>query len=389
MAEIIVMIGRDTNEALNIIRDHYSDETKNFDENNLFQYVMDTVLLALLNHEHFQTKLNHLYAGDVDKRLFEFINYVNFTSEIARVNSQLGPNFFIPQVKSMEKNNFLRISSDFNTTHLIFSIHLPVLNTTFYELNEFIPIPIRDENSAFILDLKPTTFFQSKSKIYAIPKNEKNDLCVSQSNLTICNTRLEESIYSPSNCIQNQILFNSNEDCIYKQIEFKNYFIQLSCELVYAFVTKPIKLMKQCGDTREVLYLTESQVISLKTGCMLFKHYDDEQLKAPETTKSMYGPDSQLNIDFSKIPTRKPMPKLPIIDKYNIEQLEIINSLREVHSAIPLARERVDKIELKNPLDEFFGSWNLKEYFMWGLIWLIGIIFAIMNIYFCCQKINK
>lgn len=33
MAEIIDMMGKDTNKALNIIRDHYNNETKSFDEN--------------------------------------------------------------------------------------------------------------------------------------------------------------------------------------------------------------------------------------------------------------------------------------------------------------------------------------------------------------------
>lgn len=59
----------------------------------------------------------------------------------------------------MGKNNFAKISTKFNKTHLILKIKLPVLNKKLFELNQFIPIPIREENSLFILSNKPITYY--------------------------------------------------------------------------------------------------------------------------------------------------------------------------------------------------------------------------------------
>lgn len=390
MAEIIQLMSKDTNKALNILRDHYNNETKTFNEDSLFQYVMDTVILTLLNHEQFQTKLNHIYAGDLDKRLFEFVDFMNFTGEIAAVNKQLKPNLSIPEIKSMGKNNFIKISTEFNKTHLIFTLHLPVLNKNGYELNEFIPIPIREENSVFILNEIPTTFYFNKSSINILPKTDGKNLCVTQDNLMVCNTIIEESIYSPSGCLRNLLLSESYEDCLYKPIEFKNYFIRLSEETVYAFVVKPTQIFKQCNSYERVLHLTENREISLKGDCTLFKYYEDEHFKPQKTTKShIYNSDEQLNVDFNEIMSHKPMPRIPILDKYDIEQLEIINSLRKIHAAIPVARERIDKIELKNPMNEIFGEWSLKATLIWAIIWIIGIIFFLITCFLLCKRITS
>lgn len=230
---------------------------------------MDTIILTLFNHEKFQTNLNHIYAGELDKRLFEFVNYTNFTGEIALVNERLKPNLFIPEIKSMGKNHFIRISRDFNSTHLTFTIHLPVLSRNLYELYEFIPIPIRDGNSIFILDTKPITFYHDKSRINILPETERANLCMTQDDLTICNTLMEESFLSPSNCVRNLLIFKSDENCIHKPIEFQNYFIRLTEQKIYAFIVKPIELVRQCGDTERVFHLTESREISVKIGCTL------------------------------------------------------------------------------------------------------------------------
>lgn len=51
-AEIQKLIGKDVDKALCIIRETYNNNTKNFDEHVLFSYVMDTVILAMINHQN-------------------------------------------------------------------------------------------------------------------------------------------------------------------------------------------------------------------------------------------------------------------------------------------------------------------------------------------------
>lgn len=74
----------------------------------------------------------------------------------------------------MGKNNFAKISTKFNKTHLILKIKLPVLNKKLFELNQFIPIPIREENSLFILSNKPITYYRDENILLNLPTVSKH-----------------------------------------------------------------------------------------------------------------------------------------------------------------------------------------------------------------------
>lgn len=386
-AEIQNLMAKDIDQAFCILRDTYNNNTKDFDENTLFSFVMDTVILAMINHQKFQTKLNHIYSGELDRRIFEFVDYKNFTKQIEIINKQLKPNF-IPEIETLGKNNLMKVSTDFNNTHLTIKIQLPILNEKFYEINEFIPIPIREDNSVFILNVKPMVFYKDGMDLFKLPTTAKHNFCATQENLTVCNSLIEESIISPSHCVRNQLLFGSEDTCIHKQIRFKNYFIRISEHRIYAFIVTPVKVVKQCGDTDEVLQLIESQEISLKTECTLFKSQDDIQfppVKHSETNIVM--PSNELDLNMEKLSTHAPMSELPILEKYEIDQLEIISTLGKVESKIPDAKRRIDQIELQNPFMSLFEGWNLKDWLMWGLIWGFGTIFAVLLGFIIVKKL--
>lgn len=389
-AEIQKLIGKDVDKALCIIRETYNNNTKNFDEHALFSYVMDTVILATINHQNFQSKLNHLYDGDIDERLFEFIDYKNFTGEIMETNRKLEPHLFIPTLKPLGKNNFAKISTKFNKTHLILGIKLPILNKKLFELNEFIPIPIREENSLFILSIKPVTYYRDGNILFNLPTVSKHQLCATQENLTICNTLVEESIVPTSKCIQNLLLLNSDDNCLYKPIQFKNYFIHISDNKIFAFIVKPIEIVKQCENLDdEVLFLTKSQEIWLQSECTLYKYHNEDQSILPKHTDSTFFiPD--MGLEIGNPPRHIPISKLPILSKYDILQTSVINSLQNVQNAIPLAKERIDKIKIENPISALFGDWNLKDWLIYGLLWILGIIFIILICFIIIKKlINK
>lgn len=134
---------------------------------------------------------------------------------------------------------------------------------------------------------------------------------------------MEESSFPPSNCVRNLISTKSDDSCQYKQIKFKNHFIRTSEEKVYAFIMKPIELVKQCGNTEKIFHLTQSQEIPVKTGCTIFKYYGDEQFTSPKSTNiDIHKPNTQSDIDFTKIQTQVPIPELPILNRDDVQQLK-------------------------------------------------------------------
>lgn len=60
----------------------------------------------MINHQKFQTKLNHIYSGELVKRIFEFVDFANFTKQIDAENKQFKPNF-IPKIETLGKNNLM------------------------------------------------------------------------------------------------------------------------------------------------------------------------------------------------------------------------------------------------------------------------------------------
>lgn len=386
-AEIQHLMAKDIDQAFCILRDTYNNNTKDFDENKLFTFVMDTVILAMIKHQNFQTKLNYIHSNEVDKRIFEFVDFVNFTKLIDTVNGQLKPNF-LPRIETLGKNNLMRISTRYNGTHIILSIKLPILNENFHELNEFIPVPIQDEDSLFILNNKSMVFYRDGMDIFELPAVARHEFCATQANSTVCNSLIEEYMISPSHCIRNQLLFNSDDTCLFKHIHFKNYFIRISEFKIYAFIVTPIEVVKQCSDSEEVLYLIKSQEIQMKSGCMLYKYHEEEKFPSSKKTEtSISMPSNNLNMDIGKISTHQTLVQLPILEKYEIDQLEIITTLEDVQSKIPRAKRRIDQIQFKNPFQGIFEGWDLKDWLIWGLIWFFGAIFAILLGFFIIKKL--
>lgn len=215
-------------------------------------------------------------------------------------------------------------------------------------------------------------------------------MCATQENLTICITLIEESIVPPSKCIQNLLLLDSDNNCLYKPIQFKNYFIHISNNKIFAFIVKPIGIVKQCENLDdETLFLTKSQEIWLQSECTLYKYHNEDQSVLPKHTDStLVIPD--MGLEIGNLSKHIPISELPILGKYDIQQTSVINSLQNVQNAIPLAKERIDKIKRENLLNALFGDWNLKDWLIYGLLWILGIIFFILICFIIIKKlINK
>lgn len=147
--------------------------------------IVNTVLFAAQKHERIQTKLNHVYSGKIHGRLFEIIDYAEFLEAIENINKKIKPNYMLPKINSMTKNNFVEPFSEFNATHLIVSVDLPVFETTGLDMLEFIPFPMRENNSLYMLDMKTIKYYVNNSKIYLLSDDTQKSLCKSQEKTTI------------------------------------------------------------------------------------------------------------------------------------------------------------------------------------------------------------
>lgn len=266
---------------------------------------------------------------------------------------------------------------------------MPILSKERFELIEFVPIPVREKNSLFILKTNPILYYKNGRSILSLPESSKLSLCTTQYNLTICSTLMEENVVSPTKCIQNLLLSNLDDNCFYKQIQMKNYFIWISESKIFAYIVQPIDIVKQCDNTEdEVLLLTQSQEISLNNECTVYKlHHKDQYESTKHTITDIHTP--KIELEIGNFTTHAPISKLPILEKYEIQQIQVINSLSEVREAVSLSRERIDKIKIENPIVGFFEGWNLKEWLIYGSLSILGTILVISIGFTIIKKLIK
>lgn len=199
--------------------------------------IINTILFISQKHEKFQSKLNLVYNGEIQNRLFEIIDYMELSKTIKTINERLKPDFTIAKIKLTERNNFIETYSEINETHLTISIDVPIIDKTRFNLFEIIPTPIKENNALYILNIKTAKYYVKNQRVHLVTEDALRTLCKSQDNTIICNYFLENYTEEPSNCIRNLIMNNTDVDCEYKKIQYKNYFIEISKTLIHAHCT--------------------------------------------------------------------------------------------------------------------------------------------------------
>lgn len=224
-----------------------NNNTKNLDSLTRFFNVINVISFSAQMHEKMQIKLNDIYYGSIDSRLFEIIDFQEFSKTVDSINKMLEPNLKLPAITTMSKNKFIKTYTDYNTTHLIVSVDLPVINRMGFDMSEIIPLPMEENGKLFILDMPTTTYYKNGSRILSFPEEKvKNALCKTQDRLTICNSFLEDYNSNASNCIYNLLKNNSDVECTYREIPKRNYLIQLSDGILYLHLLYPIKIVIDC-----------------------------------------------------------------------------------------------------------------------------------------------
>lgn len=323
--------------------------------------IINTVLFISRKHEKVQAKLNNVYSKNVENRLFEIIDYLELLKTIKEINEKLKPNFMLPNINSMEKNNFLEIYTNINDTYLTLSIDLPVFSKIGTDISEFIPIPKKENNKLYILDMKSTKYYVRDLKIHLLPDDVIKSLCKIQGKTIICNNFLEDYTEKPSKCLENLIMHNTDVECNYKQIEHKNYFIKISDTTIFAYIVHPIKIVKNCRGKNKILELKFSHQMSLPPGCNIYKYTEISQQNDGKNTITDTNKEATPKIDLSNIQSNEFLSTIPLWDKYEIQFIEAKAKVKRIEKNIPLQRQKIDETSFNSTFSSLLPDFGIKE----------------------------
>lgn len=363
------------------LQDAINNNTKNIELQTRFFNIINVISFSAQLHEKMQIKLNDIYYGDIESRLFEIIDFGEFTRTIAKINEKLKPDLMLPNITSMSRNKFIKTYTEFNNTHLTVSVDLPVIRKSGFNISEFIPLPIRENNSLYILDMTTTTYYKNGTNIKLFPdENTRKSLCKTQNKMTICNSFLEEYNGIPSNCLNNILQNDSDVNCTYKQIPYQNYFIEIASDLIYMHLVDPsIKIVMDCRGKVYAITLTESRQIRIPKGCDIYKYTDKLDYNGVKITQFDITPNtihSELNL--ANTDENKRLSLLPLWDKYNLHFIESRGQVTRFQRSVPLQREKIDKIDTVSLLPNFgisdFFSSMITQFVIFSIVLIVALL---------------
>lgn len=380
--EIMEEFIKDNDERMATLQAAINNNTKNLGLQTRFFNIINVISFSAQMHERMQVKLNDIYFGDINSRLFEIIDFWEFLNTVKAVNEELKPNLALPNITAMSNNAFVKAYSDFNETHLTISVDLPVIRKEGFNISEFVPLPMEENGKLYILDMPTGMYYKNGSEILMFPNGKvKSSLCKTQDDLTICNTFLEDYYTIAPDCLRNLIKTNSDIGCTYKEIEQQNYFIQLSREVLYFHIIYPIKMVIDCRGKVMALTMTKSGKVYTPKGCEIYK-YTDHHFDGDSTSQiDITPPDVQRELNLSNEDFSKKLSFLPLWDKYNIHFMKSKGRVIRYREA---EFEQEDKLNKDSSSIDFgilnFFKNTIVQYLLYGFFILLIAILALMVI---------
>lgn len=379
--EMMEQFMKDNDEKMAMLQTAINNNTKNLGLQTRFFNIINVISFSAQLHEKMEIKLNDIYFGDIDARLFEIIDLQKFLKTMKSINERLSPNLTLPNITTISRNAFIKTFTDFNSTHLTVSVDLPVMRKFGYNISELVPLPIGENGKVYILDMPTTTYYENGSQILMFPNGEtKDSLCKMQDELTICNTFLEDYYVNASGCLHNLLKGNSDIGCRYKEIAQQNYFIQLSHDVLYFHLTYPIKMVMDCRGKVLAMTMTKSGKVYIPKGCEIYK-YTDKHFESEGRTSQLdiTPPNVQTELNLANGNENKKLSYLPLWDKYNIQFMESRKRVIRIRNAIFSQEEKLDEISGSTGFGVLnFFKISIEQYLVYGLIILLLVILTLM-----------
>lgn len=346
------------------------------------------VILSSFRHQNLQKKLNHIFSNSTSERLLEILDFVELTKTIESINLQLFvENKRLAPLVIVGSNKLLQITHEFTAGSILLHIQIPIVNVNKQNLMEFIPLPNIYGATVTILNLETRFLILFESNYYDVDESAYDHYCIEQNSIIVCNSMLEHFIYKAPPCITHLLSSHPHDncthtDCVYKEIELRDYYIRISPNRIFAMVINPITIRKQCGFTEQIINVNYTQQIPTNASCTLYKYINPSSIERPQSHLSSARNFTEFNskdIFFHEI-----LRPIPLIEKRSIHLLQAINSTEHILHVLPEQIESIKNITITPTIFEkvsnFFTS-DLKGWFDNILIrigcTIIGILVAI------------
>lgn len=355
-----------------------NNNTRNLDSLTRFFNVINVISFTAQSHERMQIKLNDIYYGDINSRLFEIIDFDTFSKTMDMINERLKPNLTLPNIITMSRNKFIKTYTNYNSTQLTISVNLPIMRKRGFNMFEFIPLPIEENGKLYILDIPTTTYYQNGSRLLLLPEEKTRDtFCKTQDGTTICNSFLEDYNMNLSTCMYNLLKNESDVGCIYKEIPNQNYFIKITEKIFYVHLLNPIKMVVDCRGKVHALTVYGSCYVYLPSNeCELHKYNEKTQYKGDRTFLDNQEQNVRYELNmFNTSDGYKKLSYLPLLDKYNLQFIESKAKATRIADEIHLQEKKINKTStsFSTVIYDFLNN-TIIQFLIFGITAILGTL---------------
>lgn len=162
-------------------------------------------------------------------------------------------------------------------THIKIIVKIPMINKFNYTLYEFIPLPFKVNDAAYIINMTSGYFIRNPDReTYMLPHNIFNG-CSLYNNITICDATVKKKLEKADECIHSLANGHYSNKCMKLRIDSKNYLIKLSNESIFCFVVEPIDFKLICDNGTRYFNITVDTRVNVSRPCELHKLTFDTQ----------------------------------------------------------------------------------------------------------------
>lgn len=366
---------------------------------NKLNDLLQVASVALNIHSKQTMKFINILNGDLRAQFFNVIDAEKFNNETTLINNKLLPSAKLPASNPQDLLDLSKISSNSNDTHISIVVKTPIITNKTYEFHEFIPIPIKTDSSVHILNSNAKYFLRTKfNKTKYIPLSTLSK-CNTVNSRTFCNSIVEVELRDANSCMMAIISNTSDPNCRYREIDYQNYILRISPNIIFCFIVKPISLRIACSDKSMIYELSKNTEINFSEHCDLHKisnefHYDSNTHSSVEINY----PRIQPNFTIFDPKYEKWISNISMINRNSIKMLKINNEIEIIDTKSELIHESSKSFgsTIFSPIKQFGLSIinYTKDFFILNSFFLIGIyiippIIVYILTYLLCYRMKS
>lgn len=336
-----------TNNEMHVLFDRVKNMTLSNQNKDTLNNLIDAAKDALSEHYQETTKFMRILNNDLRNYFFTIIDMDTFLTSIREIELLLNPNARLPTLNPYKLLDVSSLGYTNNLTHVSLHLKMPIISNTSHNLYEFTPIPVKQNGKLQILKMTSRMYFWDKNNIIKVLRPHIFHQCIQIENNMFCNSLLYESLDPLDECMAS-ILFNKPiEQCIFRKIEYRNYYIRLSPHSVYCYIVKPIQFRIICNGQEKIHKLNTSTEIDFSNQCDVHKVLNE--LRYNNKTKSLHEISKPIQLpNFSIFDSSKNdwSDDVVFFNESNATLTKILSEFDKINATIhtPISISLLDKI---------------------------------------------